>query len=318
MDYVIGGNVMLDSVRFADGSTSGRESIGGPATFAYSGVRLFTDSVMQCSKVGEDFHPLFDPWIAKNKIETRGFKVMCENCNHSFLIYFEDGTYGGDPKDKDNFYGRSDWIQDFGYMKTSPADIGEFTKEGGVKGVYVAQNCDKVFWDDLGAIKARDGFKIMWEIEGPSSYKQFLDKVIYACQYVDIFSINIQEAQHLFDVEGEEACIRELQKLPVDVTLFRVGKKGLYSVTPDKAYFLPSTPVDREIDPTGCGNTSTGAALFAYGEGYDALMIGIIANCASAQNIRQFGVIPDFDAVRDFAWNQAKELYEEYKEKYGV
>ena len=45
---------------------------------------------------------------------------------------------------------------------------------------------------------------------------------------------------------------------------------------------------------------------------------GIIANCASAQNIRQFGVIPDFDAVRDFAWNQAKELYEEYKEKYGV
>ena len=42
-----------------------------------------------------------------------------------------------------------------------------------MKGVYVAQNCDKVSWDDLGAIKARDGFKIMWEIEGPSSYKQF-------------------------------------------------------------------------------------------------------------------------------------------------
>ncbi len=90
----------------------------------------------------------------------------------------------------------------------------------GVKGVYVAQNCDHVFWDQLGAIKERDGFKIMWEIEAPSSYKKYLDKVIYACQYVDIFSINIAEAQHLFDVEGDEACIAELRKLPVDMVLF--------------------------------------------------------------------------------------------------
>ena len=57
--HVIGGNVMLDSVRFADGSEHRRESIGGPATFAYSGVKLWTDSVMQCSRVGEDFHELF-------------------------------------------------------------------------------------------------------------------------------------------------------------------------------------------------------------------------------------------------------------------
>ena len=317
MEYVIGGNVMLDTVRFADGSSHMRESIGGPATFAYSGVKLWTDDVMQASKVGEDYHTLFDPWVEKNGVETKGFRVMCEQCNHSHLVYYEDGTYGSDSYDNKDFIEIHERMQDFGFMKTSPEDIGSWTKEGGTKGVYVAQNCDKVFWDKLGAIKARDGFKIMWEIEGPSAQLKFLDKVIYACRYVDIFSINIQEAQNLFGVEGEEACIRELQKLPVDITLFRVGAKGLYSVTPDAAIYLPPAP-GPVVDPTGCGNTSTGSALYAYAEGKDPMMVGIMANVASGMNIRQFGVIPDFAAVREEAYAQAEELYNYYKEKYSL
>ena len=47
-------------------------------------------------------------------------------------------------------------------------------------------------------------------------------------------------------------------------------------------------------------------------------MIGVIANVASGQNIRQFGVIPDFGAVRQEAEAQVKELYAFYKEKYGL
>ncbi len=314
MDYIAAGNVMLDTVRFADGSRSSQEHIGGPATFAYSGIRLFTDSVLQCSNVGADYSELFLPWIAKNNLDARGIKVKCDRCNHSYLVYNPDGTYGSDPTVK-RF--RSDWIQDFGYMKTSPEEIGAFTREGGVKGVYLAQNVDYVFWEKLSALKKRDGFSMMWEIEGPSAYKKLMPAVQNALKTADIFSINIQEAQTLFEVEGEAACIRELQKLPVAVTLFRVGKKGLYSVTPDRAYFLPSAPVDREVDPTGCGNTSTGAALYAYGQGYDPLMVGIMANVAAAQNIRQLGVIQDFAAAREMAVAQVRALYEEYSAKYA-
>lgn len=316
MEYVIGGNVMLDSVRFADGTEHARESIGGPSTFAYSGVKLWTDNVMQCSRVGEDYHTLFDPWMEKNGVEAKGFKVVIDRCNHSYLVYFEDGTYGAD-KSKLDETAIGEYTQNMGYMKTSPQDIGEFTKGGGVKGIYQAQNCDKVWWDELGKIKARDGFKVMWEIEGPSADVRLLDKVRYACQYVDIFSINIQEAQNLFGVTGDEACIAKLQELPVDVTLFRVGQRGLYSVTKDQAIYLPPAP-GPVVDPTGCGNTSTGAALYAYCEGKDPLMIGIMANVASAQNIRQFGVIPDFGAVREEAYAQAEELYAYYKEKYNL
>lgn len=315
MRYVIGGNVMLDSVRFAGEKEYSRESIGGPATFAYSGVKLFTDDVMQCSRLGEDYHELFDDWVARNGVETKGFKVVSARCNHSYLVYNADGTYGSE-KFMQSVAQMGEWMQNLGYMKTSPQDFAQFTGKD-TKGIYLAQNYDRVFWDQLGAVKARDGFKIMWEIEGPSAHKEFLDQVIYDCRYVDIFSINIQEAQNLFEVEGDEACIRELQKLPVDVTLFRVGERGLYSVTPDAVYYLPPAP-GPVVDPTGCGNTSTGGALYAYAEGYDPLMVGIMANVASGQNIRQYGVIQDFAKARREAQEQVQELYAKYKEQYGL
>lgn len=315
MDYIIAGNVMIDTVRFPDGRSSDGDHIGGPATFAYSGVKLWTDSVMQCSNVGEDYHRLFDPWMEKNRVIPDGIKVKVEHCNHSFLVFREDGTYGQDGE-RERF--RDDWIQDFGYMKTSPEEIGEWTSKGRVKGVYIAQNVDRVFWKKMKALKARDGFKLMWEIEGPSAYSRYLGPVMEALEQTDIFSINIQEARNLFAVESEAECIAKLQTLPVDMTLFRVGGKGLYSVTPTKAYYLPPAPSEAIIDPTGCGNCSTGSALYAYAEGYDPLMVGIMANVASAQNIRQFGIMPDILGVREAARSQAEELYAYYKNKFSL
>ena len=268
---------------------------------------------MQCSNVGEDYHELFDEWMERNQVTPDGIKVKVEHCNHSFIVFQEDGTYKADAV-VERF--RSDWIQDFGYMKTSPQEIEVWTRGGGVKGVYIAQNVDRVFWRDMHKIKERDGFKLMWEIEGPSSYLRYMDAVMNALRDVDIFSINIQEARNLFEVESEAECIAALQKLPVDMTLFRVGEKGLYSVTPAEAYYLPPAPSDRIVDPTGCGNTSTGSALYAYAEGYDPLMVGIMANVASARNISQFGVIPDLLKERERSYAQAGELYEKYRREY--
>ncbi|MGJ4850448.1 carbohydrate kinase family protein [Bacillota bacterium Meth-B3] len=317
-DYVIAGNVMLDKVIFLDASESGRENIGGPATFAYSGVRIWTDSVMQCSNVGADYEPLFAPWIELNRVETAGYKVVCDRCNHSIMRFIDkSGAYAAYPPDEEvgeeERWLKNDAWQDFGYMKTSPEQIEAFTKKAGVKGVYVAQNADRTFWKKLTAIKQRDGFKLMWEIEAPWAFKHYLQDIREICRdAVDIFSINIGEAQNLFECEGDEACIAGLQALEVDMTLFRVGDRGLYVVTANDAIYLPPAP-GPVVDPTGCGNTSTGSALYAYAEGKDPLMVGIMANVASGQNIRQYGVVPDFAAIREESYRLAEALYAQYK-----
>lgn len=316
-DYVIAGNVMLDKVVFMDGTESGHESIGGPATFAYSGVRIWTDSVMQCSNLGADYEPLFKPWIEKNKVITDGYKIVCDRCNHS-IMYFKDKSGAYFQPGEREVYEEEKWLkhdawQDFGYMKTRPEEIEAFTKGKHVKGVYVAQNADRTFWKKLTAIKNRDGFKLMWEIESPWAHVHYLKDVKQICRdAVDIFSLNIEEAQVLFDCEGDEACIRNLQELDVDMTLFRVGARGAYVVTKDEAIYLPPAP-GPVVDPTGCGNTSTGGALYAYAEGKDPLMVGIMANVASSMNIRQYGIIPDMVGVREECCKMAKTLYQQYK-----
>lgn len=321
--FVAAGNVMLDTVEFVDDSSSGStiENIGGPATFAYAGIKLWTDDVVQCSKLGADYATLFDPWVARNGVDPTYLKVVCDKCNHSHMVY---GNKNGNitpelvadlykQRNKGLWQKGTSW-EDFGYMKTSPEDIGEITKSGTVKGIYLAQNCDRTFWDKLGSIKARDGFKIMWEIEASVAYPDFLQDIRYCASKADVFSLNINEAQRLFGVEGDEACIKELQKFPFDLTLFRVGDRGLYSVTRDRAYYLPPAPCT-VVDPTGCGNTSTGSALYAYASGENPLMVGIMANVASAMNINQYGVIPDMPGVREKCIKMAAELYEEYSRK---
>lgn len=308
---------MLDKVVFLDGSQSGKEHIGGPATFAYSGIRLFTDNVIQCSNVGADYKFIFEPWLQANNIDTRGFKVICDRSNHT-IMRFKDrsGAYCQEkdevPFSDEDYWLKNDAWQDFGYMKTRPEEISVLTKNTHVKGVYLAQNADRTVWEKLGEIKKRDGFKLMWEIEGPWAYKHYLQDVKTICaESVDTFSLNIQEAQNLFDCIGDQACIDELQKLDVDLTLFRVGERGVYVVTPTDTIYLPPAP-GPVVDPTGCGNTSTGAALYAYAEGMDPLTIGITANVASSMNIRQYGIIPNFAEVR----NEAEEMVNAYLHQY--
>ena len=303
-EYICAGNVMLDSKDFPNAEYGCEEFIGGPATFAYTGIRIWTDSVMQVSRVGADYEPIFKPWMDRNKIEPNGFKVVCDRSNH---IYGFMHAYGA-PRPKAFDRHTLDAWQDFGFMKTTPEDIAEFTQGGGVKGVYIAQNCDGVFWRKLAQIKKRDGFKVMWEIEGPWADKLYIDMVSDVCTCADMFSINVAEARKLFDCQSDVDCIEGLRTLPVDMTLFRVGERGLYVVTQDDAIYLPPAP-GPVVNPLGCGNSSTGAALYAYTQGKDPMMVGIMANVASSRNIMQYGVIPEFASIREDCVKLADELY---------
>ena len=48
MDYIAVGDLLLDTVRFADGSDSGVNA-GGPVAFGYTGLRLWTTAAAWCA-----------------------------------------------------------------------------------------------------------------------------------------------------------------------------------------------------------------------------------------------------------------------------
>ncbi|MEH7236414.1 carbohydrate kinase family protein [Bacillus sp. JJ1562] len=309
LQYVVTGNVMIDNVYFSDGTVN-KNQLGGPSVFAYTGVSLWTDDALLVCNVGRDFYDYFDDWVRQNEICTSGIVIKADHCNTCHLEYYEDGTYG----DRGLITGDRFW-ENLGSLKTTPEDIEKFTMDGNVKGIYIAQNCDSVFWNKLGEMKQRDKFKIMWEIEAPFATKKYMDKILHALTFTDIFSINLQEAQKLTEAESEEKIIEQLKQLPVDMILFRVGERGLYTIHTGESYFHPSVKVDKVIDPTGCGNTSTGAALYAYCEYRDPIKVGIMANVAAAMNLRQYGVIPDTKVLRSDALEQVERLYKNYLHK---
>ncbi len=309
--YIAAGNIMVDDVEFLDG-TGNRVQLGGPALFALTGIKLWTDDVHLVSNVGEDFDGYFGGWMDLNNIDFDNIFRISERTNHNNLKYLENGDYSWN--DDVSFQERHERAIELGYMKIRPEQIGNVTKYKDVKGLYLAQTSDTVFWRELGKIKERDGFKIMWEAEISACNPDRMNELHYAMQFADIFSINKFEASKLFGTEDEESLLRRIQALDVDYTLFRVGERGLYVVNKDNITFHPSVNTNNVIDPTGSGNNSTGSALYAYCEGYDEIMIGTMANVASSINLRYFGAIPDVKGHREEAFELRRDIYENYEE----
>ena len=303
MDYIAAGNVMVDKVKFLDGAESDIH-IGGPAFFALSGIRLWTDSCKLVSGVGADFYDFYGQWLDDNHISRDGIKIKAEHTTMHLLDYRPDGTYG-----HKSIYG----YENLGYLKTTPEDIGAQAK--GTKGVYLAQNIDRIFWRKLAEQKEKCGFKFMWEIEMGSDFDGDAARILEHLPTADIVSLNIQEAARLYnlDVKDEAEILKRLEEWPIDMILFRVGKRGLYTIADGKHYFVPTITTEYDVDPTGCGNNSTGSALYAYCEGYDPIMVGIMANIASSYNVRQFGPYPKYtEEVTKEALALAHSLRESY------
>ena len=79
---------------------------------------------------------------------------------------------------------------------------------------------------------------------------------------------------------------------------------------------ISTVPADQEIDPTGCGNTSTGAVMWAWFEGYDPLMTCVIGNVVASYNVRQYGPFLDMsEDIRKEMLAKAQEIYDERKAK---
>ena len=158
----------------------------------------------------------------------------------------------------------------------------------------------------------------MWEVT-PVTYlgiTEYYDEFMEYLQKCDIYSLNRFEAFVIFGVDTDEEVIERIKALGKPC-YYRIGTEGAYMITASDTVKIPMisvVPRDEEIDPTGCGNSSTAAAMWAFCEGYDPLMIGLIAGVAAAYNVRQYGPWPDMsEEVRAEALAFADRLAKQYK-----
>jgi sugar/nucleoside kinase (ribokinase family) len=289
LKYLVTGCTLLNDMNYADGS----QAVGflGGAIYTVNGIKPFCDDVLFITTAGSDFDQYFGTYFRDNHLSTAGVNMVLPRTQYNILDYHADGRWWEYSKYGKNFekeWGPAALIQTALITRFSNAQT---------LGIYFESGVQEPVWKDLAGIRAAaPNARVMWEIPTYDIDNPSVEKDIAALiEKCDLYSLNLPESMTYFGTNSEEESIQAIISLGKPC-FFRVGEKGAYMVQDGKAWFAPSINVDKSVDATGCGNCSTGTALYGFCEGLHPLMTTILANLAASLNALQYGPYPLFTA----------------------
>lgn len=285
MDYIIASTLVTDEIRFADGKTV--IAPGGAGIYALCGIRLWSDSVMPVTGVGRDYGSLYGPWYRRNGISMEGLILKDDKTPYNIIRYFEDGERSETP-----LYGPEHYKK----IEAVPRDLEPYFKTA--KGIYLFKNSAGDFWEQILPMLEERRASVMWEISSDSTCPKCLEEVQNIAEHVDIFSINLTESRHLFGVRTLDEVIAQFRKWAVKMIFLRRGSGGAVMITPESLSFVPTVEGIDVADPTGGGNSSSGAVLYGYCSGYSPRECGLMGSISAAMCLEQFGVPEGIDEGR--------------------
>jgi sugar/nucleoside kinase (ribokinase family) len=278
MKYLVVSTAVLDIIVLPNGITQ-NPVLGGAGIYALSGIKVWHDDVKIITGIGEDFLASPGEWFARNNLTTSGLIIKDKHTPRTTIHYFDDGERVEAP-----VYGADHYHR----LMASAADVSDHCAADTV-GVYVFRDTAPEFWQALIGLKAKYHFKLMWELNASVAAPERLPEVIAVLNHCDIFSLNKQEALTLFSVNRIEDAITNLQSLRRPLVYFRIGEAGAYIITPENHHHIPPVPNVHVVDPTGAGNSSSGAVLVGYCQGQGPVTIGTMGAISAAYCLAQYG-----------------------------
>jgi sugar/nucleoside kinase (ribokinase family) len=199
----------------------------------------------------------------------------------TIVRYFDDGERSETPK-----YGAE-------HYRRFIAGIDEIAPCcSNLQGMYLFSEVDDArFWEQLGELKRRRNFTLLWEISADSAVPEKREQVLNIAPLVDILSINRTEATRLFSGD-EEFCVRRLAAIGLPLVFYRRGKEGALMIQGGQRTDIPPVTGFDVIDPTGAGNSSSGAVLAGYCQGLCLRTVGLMGSIAAGFTIAQYGPAP--------------------------
>ena len=309
--YIATGLNLLDQV-VIDGSEPSPVSMGGSVIYGLCGMLFWTDDIKYATRAGEDFMETYGNYLVANGLATDAINPVSEKTPKIIMVYDKEGNaLHGDELPA--------WAKRFDNSRWRPTveDVAPYVGAE-TKGLYISSPppgyCK--FWDGFFEMKEKYDFKVMWEPNPPCTMPEHGPATRELCKKVEMASFNLTEGNRLFGTNSEEELIEELKTLGPELCLLRVGARGMYVIADGKVCFVPSAPLpegESVVDVTGCGNSSTAAAMVAYIEtNGDLARTGIMANISSSYILRQVGPTPPItDARRAEAAALAEKLFTE-------
>lgn len=273
---VISSNLIVDEIELADGRLL-PPAPGGAALWAALGAATVWPAVAMFAGVGDDVNDVFGDVIAAHGFPTGGLVRRHAATIRSRLSYRSEDTRNEVPALGAEY---------FAGMQLTFAEVPPGLLPAA--GTYVFRDLWPAFWAELDARRADLG-PVLWELQGEAARAQCRDRVIDRARRVDIFSLNMAEAEALLGVSDPGAALEALMDCGVPVAALRMGADGaLIGAGQRRLRVLPAAGPVRDV--TGGGNAFCGGFLAGWiAGGGDVVEAARAASVAAAVSIAQVG-----------------------------
>jgi len=278
MKYIIASTAVTDEISLA-GEKNARQVAGGAGIYALCGLKLWSDDVLLVTGVGADYQELYGEWYKNNGISMEGLIVKDSKTPHTLVHYFENGE-----REETSLYGALHYQK----IEATPADLAPYF--GQAKGIYIFKNSNEIFWEKIIQMKRNTNAVIMWEIANDATYLENKEHVRSIAKRLEILSINLTEAKSLLNIDDIDDLIDEFKSWGLKLIFLRRGTMGAIMITPTKTVYVPAVSDVLAVDPTGGGNSSSGAVLYGFSEGKDLKTCGMMGSISAAMCISSYGV----------------------------
>lgn len=279
LPLLIQSNVIIDDVRFADGSRH-PQTLGGAAAYAAVAASHWWPQVAIVAGVGEDFEALAGAQLAPFGLRGEGLLQRDAHTIQSRLQYFDDGE-----RSETAIYGPSH----FQRLQLTPGDIPASLLPA--VGSYVFRDLWPAFWKEVRQRRTALG-RLLWEIDASSTQPQHRAAVEAILPIVDIFSINRTEAQQLLGQADPIELAMRLLRAGARELILRLGSEGAL-VCDGHQLLHVRPPPSTVVDVTGGGNSfSAGFLAGSCARHGDLKYAARCAAASAAVTLQQHGLPP--------------------------
>lgn len=298
--YLTTGLINVDYIMPYDKNIKPFSRLGGGAIYALSALKLWSEDPLIVGYAGQDFDEFYGKWMKDNGLSTEGILKVVDKTTRSLLLYLENGVY--EPARVPKWFSGA-------RMSTNIQMLEPFLNED-IKAVHVMTHSNIVFFEQLNVYRKKYGFKVGSEMANAMDTPNAEEYIrTITDKYVDFYSFSYVEIQeYVKGIRDEKDAVDFCLSLKCPV-YFRMGTKGAYYMINGKAYYFPMTDLFENMDPTGCGNTSTAAAFWAQCEGKDPEETGAIASVTASLNAHYVGPVSKIEPwMKDKCEESVKEI----------
>jgi sugar/nucleoside kinase (ribokinase family) len=296
-DLVTVGHFAIDYIHSLT-IASPKPTLGGPPTYVSLAAAKLGVKVSVISKVGEDFSNTYIKWLKNNKIDLSRLKRVKNASTTQFVIKYQKGW-----KRKLQLKARAPTISADDLpdsLQTRAVHVAPIANELSEELVTKLRRVTKILSLDP------QGFVRDFDRKGNTGLKQWKGQSVL--EQVDVYKSSLNEIEAVTGTTNLQLATRRIGDYGVKIIIVTRGMHGSTMFFDNTLYNIPACASKIVSDPTGAGDSFSGAFLAEYVREKDPLWCACVGS-ASASFVVE-GVGPERFGEREETYERATEIYE--------